>query len=52
VCQTFLISLSVRPGSLAAMADHLAIQSSSHQRTAFVFCQRKGIVDYSICEMT
>jgi hypothetical protein len=23
VCQTFLISLSVRPGSLAAMADHL-----------------------------
>jgi hypothetical protein len=23
VCQTFLISLSVRPGNLAAIADHL-----------------------------
>jgi hypothetical protein len=32
VCQTFLISLSVLPGSLAAMADHL--RSRAHQRTA------------------
>jgi hypothetical protein len=32
VCQTFLISLSVRPGSLAAMADHLAIQKREREQ--------------------
>lgn len=37
VCQTFFISLSVRPGNFAAIADHLRINQGEKKKSLMVF---------------